>query len=454
MNRYIIIIALALQLAFAWAQQDAFTNLGSISLQEAKQTALKQNPAFSAKEAAVNSAKWGKTNALSTVLPTLSLSGTYLYMDPATTVQTGATQTTLNNDMRTISLNLSQPLFLGGKAWQAYKMATTTEEMAKLNLENQRYTLFSEVENKYLAALQLKTLYQISQTETKSAEDNLELAKLKQDNGLLSRADFLRFQSRLASKQVSALQAQTALQLALKDLANYLGVTEMLMPRDISMDGEMPIIERLNGYDLASTGSLNDRLLQLALNRNINYQILDKSVELSQRAYTIAKASFLPTLMLTGSRQYKENGIDRYEFTASNQIMLNASLPILPGLGFYSAAQKAKEEARKASLEAKVATDGIKLGIEAGTLNWVSSAKQVQSAAIALSYTEELYRQMQERFRLNMLSPLELLDAELMLSAANMTYTNAFYTYLKSRSALMQALALENDTDLYTLIEN
>lgn len=454
MNRYIIIIALALQLAFAWAQQDAFANLGSISLQEAKQTALKQNPAFSAKEAAVNSAKWGKTNALSTVLPTLSLSGTYLYMDPATTVQTGATQTTLNNDMRTISLNLSQPLFLGGKAWQAYKMATTTEEMAKLNLENQRYTLFSEVENKYLAALQLKTLYQISQTETKSAEDNLELAKLKQDNGLLSRADFLRFQSRLASKQVSALQAQTALQLALKDLANYLGVTEMLMPQDISMDGEMPIIERLNGFDLASTGSLNDRLLQLALNRNLNYQILDKSVELSQRAYTIAKASFLPTLMLTGSRQYKENGIDRYEFTASNQIMLNASLPILPGLGFYSAAQKAKEEARKASLEAKVATDGIKLGIEAGTLNWVSSAKQVQSAAIALSYTEELYRQMQERFRLNMLSPLELLDAELMLSAANMTYTNAFYTYLKSRSALMQALALENDTDLYTLIEN
>jgi len=453
-NRYFILTLLAILSVSAWAQQNNFDSLGTISLDNARQIALTNNSAYQAKEAAFSSAKWGKTNAMSAVLPTLSLSGTYLYMDPATTYQSGAQTTTLNHDMRTISLNLSQPLFLGGKAWQAYKMASASEEIASLNLQNQRFALFSDVESKYLAALQLKVLFQISQTDLKSAQDNLELAKLKQDNGLLSRADFLRFQSRLAGKQVSGLQAQTALQLALKDLANYLGTEVLLMPEEISMDSEKELIERLDAFDLDSTNTLSDRLLQLALSRNLSYQILDKSIELSQRAYTIAKASFLPTVMLTGSRQYYENGSDRYEFTASNQIMLNVSLPILPGLGYYSAAKKAKEEARKTSLEAKTATDGIKLGIEASTLNWISSAKQVQSAELALSYTEELYSQMQERFRLNMLSPLELLDAELMLSTARMTYANAFYSYLKSRSALMQALALEDKTELYTMIEN
>jgi outer membrane protein len=442
-------------LAFGvWAQENAFTGLNSITLKQAQEQALQYNSAYAAKEAAAGAAKWGKTNAISTVLPTLSLSGNYIYTDPATTYQSGAQQISMNNDMRTLSLNLSQPLFLGGKAWQAYKMASTTEEMAKLSLQNQRFVLFSEVESKYLAALQLKVLYQISQQEIKSAEDNLVLAKMKQDNGIFSRADYLRFQSRLAGKQVSGLQAQTALQLALQDLANYLGMDEMIMPADISMDSESAEIDRLDSFDLDRSNTLSDKLLQLALQRNFNYRILDKSVELSQRAFTIAKASFLPTLMLTGSRQYRENGIDRYEFTASNQIMLNASLPILPGLGYYSAAKKAKEEARKASLEAKTATDGIKLGIQASTLNWISSAKQVKSAELGLSYTEELYSQMQERFRLNMLSPLELLDAELMLSAARMTHTNAFYSYLKSRSALMQALALEDKTELYTLIQN
>jgi outer membrane protein TolC len=453
-NRHLILLILILLVSSIWARHTAFDILSSITLDAARERALDHNPAYQAKAAAASSAKWGKTNAISTVLPTLSLSGTYLYMDPATTVQTGAQQITLNNDMRTLSLNLSQPLFLGGKAWQAYKMAVTSEEMARLSMQNQRFTLFSEVEAKYLAALQLKVLYNISQQEIKSAEDNLELAKLKQDNGLLSRADYLRFQSRLAGKQVAGLQAQTALQLALQDFANYLGADELILPEDISMDGEKAMIESLDGFDLDRTNAFSNRLLQVALKRNLNYRLLDKSVELSERAYSIAKASFLPTLMLTGSRQYKENGIDRYEFTASNQIMLNASLPILPGLGYYSAAKKAKEEARKAGLEAKTATDGIKLGIQASTLNWISSAKQVQSAELGLSYTEELYSQMQERFRLNMLSPLELLDAELMLSAARMTYTGAFYNYLKNRSALMQALALEDNTELYTLMEN
>lgn len=454
MNKYILLMLLLLGMAGLWAQDEAFTGLQSISLTEARELALRQNSAYGAKEAAYNAARWGRTNAISTVLPSLSLSGSYIYMDPATSVQAGAQQISLNNDMRTISINLSQPLYLGGKAWQAYKMAVANEEMAKLGYSNQKYILYNEVESKYLAALQLKVLYQLSQQEVSSARENLEIARLKLDNGIISRADYLRFQSRLAGKEVSALQAATSLQLALQDLANYIGSESLVMPSELPISNESTVIELLDSYNLESSADLSRRLLQVAQSRNLNYQIMDKTVELSQRAYKIAKGSFLPTLMLTGSRQYKENGIDRYEFSASNQIMLNASLPILPGLGNYTAAKKAKEEARKTSLEAKTAIDGIKLGIEAGTLNFISSAKQVKSAELGLAYTEELYSQMQERFRQNMISGMELLDAELMLSSARMTHTNAFYAYLKARSTLMQALALENNTELYTLIQN
>ncbi|MDY0151923.1 MAG: TolC family protein [Candidatus Cloacimonas sp.] len=454
MRKLGLIIVAVLFLLPIWAQNFNIEALQGISLEAAKEKALNQNQAYQAKAAAYSAASWGKSSAKAAFLPSLSLSGTLLYMDPATTVTAGTQTYTLNHDSRTVSLNLSQPLYLGGKLWQAYKISFISEEMAALNLQNQRYTLLTEVESKYLGALQVFTLYKIGLSELKSAEDNLALAKIKQENGLLARSEILRFQSRLASKQVSTLQAQTALQLALQDFANYLGEPQLLMPLDISLDSETANIEELDAYDLAMTNSLSERALQLALQRNLNYQILDKSVELSDRAYALAKGSFWPAVMLTGSRQYRENGIDRYDLTASNQIMLTASIPILPQLGNYSAAKKAKEEARKAALEAKTATDSIKLGLQSAVLNWISSAKQVQSAAMGLSYSEELYSQMQERFRLNMLSPLELLDTELMLSAARMTNTIAFYTYLKARGAVMQALALEDVNDLYSLIRN
>jgi outer membrane protein TolC len=360
----------------------------------------------------------------------------------------------MNNDMRTLAFNLSQPLFVGGKLYQAYKMAGLGAEMAALSLQSHRYLLLSEVESKYLSALQLRTVLQLSQSELQSAKDNLTIAKLKLDNGIISQPDYLRFQGNLASKEVSALQADTALQIVLRDFANYLGSVHILMPEELSIANEQSLIDRLDAYDLTKTQLLSQKAMQMALQRNLGIKTLDKSVELSERAYSLAKGSFLPTLMLTGSRQYKENGFDRYEFSPSNQIMLNLSIPILPGLGNYASMQKAKEEARKTALENKTATDGIKLGLESVILTWISSAKQINSASLALAYSEEFYAQMQERFNQNMLSAKDLLDAELMLSAAKLAHSNAFFAYLKARSVMMQSLAIDNPNDLIGLLDN
>ena len=90
--------------------------------------------------------------------------------------------------------------------------------------------------------------------------------------------------------------------------------------------------------------------------------------------------------------------------------------------------------------------------IEAAVLNLVSSAQQVKASRLALDYTLQSYEQLQERFRMNLISSTELLDAELMLSSARLAYTNAHYAYLKNRLALMQGIGLENEQELDTLI--
>ncbi|HPF08113.1 MAG TPA: TolC family protein, partial [Candidatus Cloacimonadota bacterium] len=167
----------------------------------------------------------------------------------------------------------------------------------------------------------------------------------------------------------------------------------------------------------------------------------------------IAKGSFLPTLMLTGSRQYKENGLDRYDFEASNQIMLNLSIPLLPQVGNYAAARKAYFDAEKQRYEAESAIAGIKLGIEAAAINLISSARQVESAQLSLQITQDMYDQLLERFRLNMLSGMELLDAELMLSASRLANNNAFYNFFKARLALLTAMGTDDYSVLNTLLQ-
>ena len=427
-------------------------SLPQITLQEAKAKALVMNSSYRAKEAAYQAAKWGSSSARAAMYPSLSLDGGMVYQNPATVVRAGASSYTLNHDIRSFSFNLAQPLYLGGKLTQAYRMAKTNEELAALSMQSQKMQVLTDVESKYLAVLQLNKVFELAGKEEQSATTDLEVAELKVQNGILSHVDYTRFQANLANKQVAVLQAQTALQLALKDFANYLGTGELLMPVASDVGEGDGLIAVLAEYGLAETDRLSNKAGQLLSTQNLSLQSLEKSVQLADRAYSMAKAAFLPTVMLTGSREYSENGLDRYSFDGSTQLILSASLPLLPGLGNYAATRKAREEARKARLDVQSASDGIKLGLQSAVLNLVSSAKQVRSSRVALAYNEDLYRQLGERFQANMLSASDLLDAELMLSAARLSETNAVFSYLKARTAIMQLLAWEDASRLDELI--
>ncbi len=443
MQRYIIIIML-LFLANLSAQEAS-----TISLQAAKEMALQQNQSFQGDKAALEAAKWNKTSAMSAFLPNLSLAGTLLYMDPARTIPAGGQNVAMNKDQRSLALNLSQPLFMGGRLYQSYKIASASSQMARLSLEMEELQLKAEVETKYYAVLQLKDILDIASREQEQAVQNQALADLKLEAGILSRADHLRFQASVANKDLALLQAETAFDLAFREFMNYLGAAQPLMPEDIELDEAE--IQRLVRLDKQEIQSFTDRAYNFAQKKNQSLKILDKSVEISQRAQKIANASFWPSLTLVGSRAYAEDGIDRYEFEATNQIMLNLSIPLLPQVGNYSKSRKAYYEAQQTAFDAESAKDGIDLGLQAAAINLISSARAVQNAQLSLRITEDMYAQISERFRLNMVSTLELMDAELMLSASRMAHAKAYYDFLKARLNLLSLMGSEDEELLSTI---
>lgn len=443
MHRYIMIIML-LFMASLSAQETR-----PISLQAAKAMALQQNQQFQGEKAALEAAKWNKTGAMSSFLPNLSLGGTLLYMDPARAIPTGGQNITMNKDQRSIALNLSQPLFMGGRLYQSYRIASASTQMASLGLEMQELQLKAEVETKYYAVLQLMDILDIASREHEQAVQNMAVADLKLETGILSRADHLRFQASLANKDIALLQAETAYDLALRAFMHFLGASQPLMPEAIELDETE--VQRLTKLDKQEIKSFTDRVYNLAQKQNQSLKILDKSVEISQRAQKIANAAFWPSLTLVGTRTYAEDGIDRYEFDASNQIMLNLSVPLLPQLGNYANSRKAYYQAQQTAFNAESAKDGIDLGLEAAAINLINSARAVQNAQLSLDITEEMYAQISERFRVNMISTMELMDAELMVSASRMAHAKAYYDFLKARLNLLSLMGSQDDELLSTI---
>ncbi|MGC9361293.1 MAG: TolC family protein [Candidatus Syntrophosphaera sp.] len=444
----IIILLMLFGAALLWSQED----VGVLSLSGARELALQNNASYQADLAELEAAKWERLSALGNFLPNLSLSGTWLYMDPARTVQSGPTAFTMNNDIRTFGLSLTQPIFYGGKLWQGYQMSRIAEDMALMGADASRVELLATADNLYMGVLQTQDLLSISELSVQSAELNLQIARLKQESGLISNADFLRFQSQLASNEVSLLQARTALQLSQLQLRNHLGIDYLPLVEELPDIQGDPELEILESYDADSISRLTDLALKESEKTSSSLKLLESGVEISRRSYAIAKGNFLPTINLIGSRDYEENGIDRYEFSASNQIMVTASLPLLPQLGNYADMKAAGFAHKKSLLEAQTATREIELATEAAVLNLVSSAGQIRSARLSLDYTRQVYEQLQERFRMNLASAADLLDAELMLSSARTAHSNAVYGYHKARISLMQLIGIEDFQSLDEMI--
>lgn len=425
----------------------------ALTLDEAKQTALSKNSKYLAQKDAYESAKWSKQQALGGLLPSLSLSGTYVYLDPAVSITTGMGSTTLNHDSRSAALTLAQPLFMGGKLWQAYKITGITEEINRLSLENMRLSIISEVESKYLAVLQLQELKAISEKDLASSTSTMAIAKVRFDNGTMSSPDYLKIQAKAANKEVALIQSESALELAKQDLLNTLGNSELTELTPIVLDSEAARLTKLSLFTAEQTAAFTGRAILLSKEHNLALQTAKASTQLSKKAYNIATGSFLPTVLLSASRSYKENGIDRYEFNATNTLALTASVPLLPLWNTYSGSRKAWYDYRKSEADFQTAADGINLGVKANSLNLISSARQVTAARIALQYTELTYQQLMERFRNNMLSTTDILDAEVMLQAAQVSLTNATFSYLKARSSLLQALGTDDINIINSLME-
>ncbi len=427
--------------------------LSALTLQEAKELALRNNSRYLAQKAAYESAKWSRQQALSGLFPSLTASGSYVYQDPAVVVNTGASGYTLNHDSRSAALTLSQPLFMGGKLWQAYKISSVSAEMSRLNLENQRLSILNEVESKFYNVSQLKDLLAISEKDLANTRQNLNITAARYENGVLSQADYLKMSSKAASKEVALIQSQTALELAKQDLFSFLGLTETVELQAIEPLYEQTELGTFAEYNTQQTKAFSQKAEQVSASENLNLKTAEASVHLSKKAYSIAKGNFLPTVLLSASRSYRENGMDRYEFDATNTIALTASVSLLPLWNNYSGSRKAYYDVQKSEQDFKTASDGINLAVKAAAFNLISSARQVKAAEIAQRYAEQTYQQMQERFRNNMISTTEMLDVEIMLASAQTGLTNAMYSYLKARSSLLQALGTDDKNVLNSLME-
>ncbi len=419
----------------------------SLSLSEARELALQNNPKLLAQENTTKSSKASYWQSLLGLIPSADLSGGYTIYDEATQIGMNAVE-----EYKTYGITISQPIFNGGSIWLGSRLSHDAYKISQETLKSTRLSTLSEVESKYFSVLQNKALLEISRKSLESAATNLEIAQIKYDNGNLSRADLLNLQSEQAAKEISLLQMENLYSISLLSLANFLQLPEIDALEEIDLTEHQFVLAYLQESDPDQLERLLNSILNTGLEGSPALKISELAVKSSQKSLLMAAGKFLPSLNL----QYSKNWI-KYDFedeyNDSGQLGIYLSVPIFPIIDNGLEVAQANYQLKRSRYDFTSAEDNIKLGLKSTVLNLITAAKTVNSSQLALNYAEETYLQMQERFSSGLISSNDLLSAEIMYTSAQNQNVTSIYDFLRARSELRLQTGIEADNILEDYIK-
>ena len=192
--------------------------------------------------------------------------------------------------MYTISVMLTQPIYMGGGIIAANRMAKIGEEMAANNIEATTQSTLHSIDQAYWLVVSVHHKKQL-------AESYLEVVK-KLDNdvqkmiaeGVATRADGLKVAVKVNEAEMSLTQAENGLALSKMLLCQLCGLP---VENDVHLEDE-------DSTDLVATANVENTDNSVAMENRPELKLLDNALDLSRQSTKLVRAAFLPQVILTG----------------------------------------------------------------------------------------------------------------------------------------------------------
>ncbi|WP_278855353.1 TolC family protein [Leyella stercorea] len=199
----------------------------------------------------------------------------------------------LHTDTRqiyTVSVMLTQPIYMGGGIIAANRMAKIGEEMAANNIEATTQSTLHSIDQAYWLVVSVHHKKQL-------AESYLEVVK-KLDNdvqkmiaeGVATRADGLKVAVKVNEAEMSLTQAENGLALSKMLLCQLCGLP---VEKDVHLEDE-------DSADLVATANVENTDNSVAMENRPELKLLDNALDLSRQSTKLVRAAFLPQVILTG----------------------------------------------------------------------------------------------------------------------------------------------------------
>jgi outer membrane protein TolC len=328
-----------------------------------------------------------------------------------------------------LSVTLAQPITPLLQVHSGHKAAARVADAARQDQKSKETEVAHQVSATYFRLMQAQRFAEVAQTGVDQVEAHLKRARHFHTAGLIGKQDVLKAQLELARAKERVIKARTGVSLARSGLALLLGLSldEKLVPTEKVEDPP-----RAFGLDLR-------RCVERALDQRSELKAMKRRREAAEAGHARAKWDLIPQLSAVATYQHTRG---QGTFFPENAFFAGGVLKweLWDWGGKYYAMKAANKKTRQAELGLRLLRDGIQLQTKKAYLELNQSREALAVARAAIVEAEENYRIETKRFEANANTSTDVLDAQLALTRAKLSYTTALYGYYIARAALMRAM--------------
>lgn len=433
----VIFIFAALATAFGEEEQNPLMRGSPLTLEESIEIALEKNPTLRGAQGAIKEAKYQRLGAVSDFLPQVDTQYSYTRLDEEPSFYypppINTTITIGTRDVYTWTSTVTQPVFTGGALINNYLLADLGVDTARVEFEQTKLDLILSVKEAYYGVLKAEKVLEVAEQTVEQLESNLEMAQAFFDVGMTAKNDLLQVEVSMAQARQNLIAAQNGLEVAR-------AAFNTLLRRDINE--EVNLVEVLEYVPMVVD---LDQLTEEAFRERPELKAAGLGIKSAKKGVGLAASGLFPQASIVFN--YERQGDDytvsgsRYSSDADSwSVMGVAQWKVWDWGKTVWGVGESKAKVFQAECALEEITDGVRLDVKQASLSVLEAEKNIQLAETAVSQAEENFRINEERYKGQVATSTDVLDALTLLTQARTNYYSALSDYNVARARLARAI--------------
>ncbi|MEA1948892.1 MAG: TolC family protein [Thermodesulfobacteriota bacterium] len=415
--------------AFSAAQE----HVEVLTLEQTIEEAMKANLSLKISREEIKAADADKKAQRTHFFPTFSATYQYNRLDEGLNIGDFATGA---KDEYSFVSSVTQPIFTGFSILRQYDIAKLGLGSAKIKEKLVRQNIILEAKTAYFMLLKAQKLRKIAEQTVIQIRSQKNVAENFYQVGMSPLNDLLQAQVELANAKQELIVAKNTMENAESDF-------NTLLRRPINTPVALEDILDYSPFEK----DLDYCFAQANKNR-LEIKIADLDVEIAEKELQLAKKDYYPSINLEGNyfRQGTEWDVDGGEgiFDPSGwNILAVAKWNFFEwGRTSYGINEKTSRLSQTQHHKEEI-LDDIQQELKKAYLRTQEAEKAIITVEKAIEQAKENFRINQERYKEQMATSTDVLDAQTLLSKTMTNFYNALYAYKISKASLYRAMGRE-----------